>query len=160
MITRIVKDLREVRAVLLMDNCSPHMTPAVIELLLTAHLRVVTCAPHPTQIFYILDLTLFGALKTRGEYQLALEDDGGGARFMRKMYHDLWVTMVEPNVWGAFRGIAVKYSVVDGVQHISLDEMALRESDGFREREDIDCPLTKLSPRRQSCKTGWINEPE
>jgi hypothetical protein len=36
MIIRIVKDLREEDAVLLMDNCSPHITPGVIELLSTA----------------------------------------------------------------------------------------------------------------------------
>jgi hypothetical protein len=33
------------------------------------------------------------------------------------------MTMIEPNIWGAFRGITVKYSVVDGVLRVSFDEM-------------------------------------
>jgi hypothetical protein len=160
LITRILKDLREEDAVLLMDNCSPHLTPAVMELLSSARVRVVTFAPHTTQIFQVLDLTLFCVLKRRGQYQLPLGDDAGSARFIRKMYHDFRMTMIEPNIWGAFRGIGVKYSVVDRVQRVSFDEMILRESEGFKELWDIDFPLAKLSPRRQSCTFGWINEPE
>jgi hypothetical protein len=114
MITRTVKDLHEENAVLLMDNWSPHIARAVIELLSTARVRVVTFAPHTTRIFEVLDLTLFRVLKRRGQYQLPLEGDAGSARFIRKVYHDFQMTMVEPNIWGAFRGIRVKYSVVDG----------------------------------------------
>jgi hypothetical protein len=39
----------------------------------------------------------------------------------------------DSDVWGAFRGIGVKYSVVDGVLPVSLDEMTLRESEVFKE---------------------------
>jgi hypothetical protein len=38
--------------------------------------------------------------------------------------------------------------------------MTLREREGFKELWDIDFPLGNLSPRRQSCKFGWNNEPE
>jgi hypothetical protein len=38
--------------------------------------------------------------------------------------------------------------------------MSLRESEGLKELWDIDFSLGNLSPRRQSCKTGWINELE
>jgi hypothetical protein len=157
MITRIVKDLREEDAVLLMDDCSPHITPAVIELLSTARMRVVvvTFAPHTTQLFQVLDLTLFGVLKRRGQEQLPLEDDAGRARFIRKVYHDFRMTMmmIEPNIWGALRGIGFKYSVVYRAQRVSFDEMTLRKSEGFKELWDIDCPVGNLWPRRESCKT-------
>jgi hypothetical protein len=166
MITRIVKDLRKEEAVPLTDNCSPHITPGVIELISTARMRVVVVAfapqPDTTQIFQVLDLTLFGVLKRRGQYQLALDDDAVSARFTRKVYrdHDFRMPMVEPNTRGAFRGIRVKYSVVYGVQRVSLDETTLRESEALTEPLDINFPVGNLSPRRQSCKTRWINEPE
>jgi hypothetical protein len=78
-ITRIVKDLREEDAVLLMDHCSPHIAPGVIELLSAARLRLVTfpSQPHATQIFQVLDLTLFGVLRRRGQYQLRLKATPG-----------------------------------------------------------------------------------
>jgi hypothetical protein len=74
LITRLVKDLREGDAVLLMDNCLPHITLAVVELLSTARVRVVvvTFAPQPDtiQIFHVLALTLFSVLQeSRGEDQ-------------------------------------------------------------------------------------------
>jgi hypothetical protein len=98
---------------------SHHSTPGVIELLSTSRARVVVVTfapqPHTTQIFQVLDFTLFGVLKRRGQYQLPLEDDAANARFIRKMYHDFRMTMIDPNIWGAFRAIGVKYSVVDGV---------------------------------------------
>jgi hypothetical protein len=145
---------------------SHHITPRVIELVSTGRVRLVlaTFAPqlHTTQIFQVLELTLFRVLKRRGQYQSPVEDGARSTRFIRKVYnnHDFPMTMVEPNIWGAFRGIGVKYSVVDGVQRVSFDEMTLREGQGFKELSDIDFPVRNLSLRRQSCKFGWINEPE
>jgi hypothetical protein len=161
MITRIVKDPCKEDAVRLMGNCSSHITPRVIELLSTARVRVVAFAPHATQIFQVLDLTLFGVLKRRGQYQLPLEEDSGSTRFIRKVHHDfrMTITMIEPNICGAFRAIGVKYSVVYGVRRVSVDEMTLRESEGVRKLWDIDFPVGNLSPRRQGCKFDWINEP-
>jgi hypothetical protein len=72
MISRIVKDRRVEDAVLLLNNCSPHLSSAVIELVSTARVRVVVVTfapqPHATQIFQVLDLTLFAVLKRRGHY--------------------------------------------------------------------------------------------
>jgi hypothetical protein len=47
-ITRIMQNVRNEKAVLLMDNCSPHLAPVVIDLLSEAHVRIVTFAPHTT----------------------------------------------------------------------------------------------------------------
>jgi hypothetical protein len=149
-----------------MDNCSLHVTLAVIELLSTARLRVVviTFAPHAMEIFQVLDLALFGVLKPRPRYQLPLEDDAGSIRFIKMMYHDhdfrMTMTMIEPNSWGAFGGLGVNYSVVDGVQRASFDDMSLCESESLKELWDIDFRLAKLSPRRQMCTFSSINEPE
>jgi hypothetical protein len=61
-----MQNFPEEDAVLFMDNCSPHLTPVVIDLLSNARVRIVTFAPHTTQIFQVLDLVLFGVLKRRG----------------------------------------------------------------------------------------------
>jgi hypothetical protein len=87
-ITCIMQNVRNEEAVLLMDNCSPHLTPVVIDLLSEARVRIVTFAPHTTQIFQTLDLSLFGVLKRRGQYQLPFGDDAGSARFSKKRYRD------------------------------------------------------------------------
>jgi hypothetical protein len=131
--TRRIHDFGEEDAVLLMDNCSPHLAPAVLTLLSNARVRIITFAPRTTQIFQILDLTLFGVFKRREQYQLPLDDERGTVHFIRKVYHDFRLAMTDTNIWGAFRGIDVQYGMVDGVQRLSFNEITLRESEGFRE---------------------------
>jgi hypothetical protein len=65
----------EETGVLLMDNCSGHVTLDIIGLLAEAPVRVTTFAPHATQIFQVLDVTLFGVLKRRLGYKLPFEDE-------------------------------------------------------------------------------------
>jgi hypothetical protein len=57
------EEFAECEAVLLMEDCSSHMREADIALLRCARARVVRSAPHTTQIFQVLDVVLFGALK-------------------------------------------------------------------------------------------------
>jgi hypothetical protein len=89
MIIPIAKDLSEEDAVFLTDNCSSYLTSVRLSsnfsplplcawlsfwLWLLSH-RI----PDIPQSFQILDLTLFGVLKRRGQYQLRLEDDAESA---------------------------------------------------------------------------------
>jgi D-lyxose ketol-isomerase len=88
-----------------MDNCPSHVTDDIIALLTEARLRVTTFAQYTTQIFQVLDVTLFGVLKRRLGYELPFEEgkekihnegisrlqaDNGGAQHMRNFSGD-WV---------------------------------------------------------------------
>jgi hypothetical protein len=75
-------------AVLLMDNCSAHASDDVIRILTEASVRVITLAPHATQIFQVPDLPLFGVLKWRPRYELPFDDDNATVRFIMKVYHE------------------------------------------------------------------------
>jgi hypothetical protein len=55
-------------AVLLMDNCSAQVSDDVIRIPTEASLRVISCAPHTTQIFQV--------------------------RFIMKAYHDFGPSMI------------------------------------------------------------------
>jgi hypothetical protein len=107
-ITRIMQNVRNEEAVLLMDNCSPDFAPVVIDLLSEARVRIVTFAPHTTQIFQALNLTLFGVVKRLGQYQLPLGDDAGSSRFIKKGDRDCSSTVTYINIWGAFQGIGLR----------------------------------------------------
>jgi hypothetical protein len=85
-------------AVLLMDNCPSHVTREVIGILTEARVRVITFASHTTQIFQILDLTLFGVLNHQRRYDLPFDDDAATVKFIMKVYRDFKNTMVEPNI--------------------------------------------------------------
>jgi hypothetical protein len=88
--------------VLLMDNCSPHMGDAAIAVLTREHIRVIVFAPHPTYIFQVLDLVVFGALKKRATRLSTLDEGQSADAFIIGVYHDFRQTMVKINIWGAF----------------------------------------------------------
>jgi hypothetical protein len=81
-----------------MDNCSSHVTDDVIRFLTDATVRVITFAPYATQIFQVLDLTLFGVLKRRTGYELPFENDNATAKFITRVYHDFRQTMIQLNI--------------------------------------------------------------
>jgi hypothetical protein len=58
-----LEDFTDEDAVLLMDNCPSHVTDEVLRLLRDSRVGVITWAPHTTQIFQQLDVSLFGVLK-------------------------------------------------------------------------------------------------
>jgi hypothetical protein len=76
------------------------------------------------------------------------------------IYHDFRQTMVEPNIWGAFRALGFEFDTRGEPYRLLFDEEKLRESTGFRELWSIDFPLDQLSVRRRNTKFGWINQPE
>jgi hypothetical protein len=54
---------------------SCYVTDDIIGLLTGARMGVISFAPHATQIFQILDVTLFSALKWRLGYKFPFEDE-------------------------------------------------------------------------------------
>jgi hypothetical protein len=83
-----MQNIREEDAVRLMDNCAPHLTPVLIDLLSISRVPIAAFAPYTSKIFQLLCLTLFGALKRCGQYQLAFQDDAEIAHFIKKVYRD------------------------------------------------------------------------
>jgi hypothetical protein len=67
-------------AVLLMDGCSAHVSDDVISIPTEGRVRFITFAPHTTQVFQILDLTLFGIPKRCSRYELSFNDDNATSR--------------------------------------------------------------------------------
>jgi hypothetical protein len=92
-------------AILLIDNCSPHVSNGVIAVLTNARVRVITFAPHTTHVFQMLDVVLFGALKKRVSGLKMWNEESGTVAFIIKLYHDFKQTMMDVNIWGAFSTI-------------------------------------------------------
>jgi hypothetical protein len=85
-------------AVLLMENCPPHISDEVIAVLTNARVRVITFASHMTHIFQILDVVLFGALKKRASGLEMWNKESDTAAFIIRLYHDFKQTTVEANI--------------------------------------------------------------
>jgi hypothetical protein len=136
------------------------VTDYIIGLLIEARVRVITFAPHTTQIFQVLDVTVFGVLKWRLGYKLPFEDENETIRLIVKVYRHFKQTMVESNIWRAFRAIGFEFDTEVEPYRLLFNEEKLRQTEAFRELWSIDFPLDQLSSWRQSTRFGWINRPE
>jgi hypothetical protein len=143
-----------------MDNCPSHVSDDIISLLTEARVRVITSAPHTTQIFQVLDVTLFGVLKRCLGDKLPFEDEKETVRLIMKVYHDFKQTMVEPNIWDAFRVIEFEFDTEAEPYQLLFNEEKLRQSEGFRELWSIELSLDQLLSQRQNARFGWINVQE
>jgi hypothetical protein len=85
-------------AVLLMAHCSADVSHDVIHILSEAKVRVITFAPHTTQVFQVLVLTLFGVLKRYPRYELPFDENNATVKVITKVYRDFRQTMARPNV--------------------------------------------------------------
>jgi hypothetical protein len=126
-----------------------HVTDEIIGLPAEARVRVITFAPHTTQIFQILDMTLFGVLKRRLGYKLPFGDEKVTGKFIMKAYLDFKQTIVESNIWVAFRAIGFEFDTEVEPYRLLFNEEKLRQNEGFRELWPLDFSLDQLSSRRQ-----------
>jgi hypothetical protein len=84
-----LNELAEEMAVVLIHNCSSHITEAWV--------RVITVAPDTIQIFQVPDLTLFSVLQRHTRSELAFGYDKATAKFIMKVSHDFKETIVKLN---------------------------------------------------------------
>jgi hypothetical protein len=129
-------------AVLLMEKCWFHVTDDVIRIPTGARLRVITFAPHATQVFQVLHLTLFGILKRRSRYELTCDGDNATVKFIMTVYHDFTQIMMPPNVCRAFNALGFECDTRREPYELLFDEEKLRESAGFEELCSVTFPWT------------------
>jgi hypothetical protein len=136
------------------------MADDVIALLTSLRVQIITFAPHTTNIFQVLDVVLFDAMKKQATGLEMLEEEQPAAAFLLKVYHDFKQTIIEVNIWGAFAAIGFSFDIAHNPYGRLFDEEKLWQSPGFVELWERDTPLESLSKRRRERKFGWINEPE
>jgi hypothetical protein len=106
-----------------MAHCSADVSDNRIRILTEARVRVIKCAPHTTQVFQVLDLTLFGVLKRWPRYELPFNDENATVKVIMQVYHDFTQTTVSSNVF-EFDRRRESYGLL-------FDEVKLRGSAGF-----------------------------
>jgi hypothetical protein len=143
-------------AVLLMAHCSADVSDDAIHILTEAMVRVTTFAPHTTQIFQVLDLTLFGILKRCPRYEQPFDDNNAAVKGITKVYHDFTQTMVPFNVCGAFSALAFEFDTRREPCEPIFDEEKLRGSASSRKLWSVDFPLDQLSGRGRTARFDWI----
>jgi hypothetical protein len=132
-----------------MDNCPSHLTSDVRDILNTSGVTVLTFAPHTTQIFQLLDLTLFGMFKQEGKYHLPFSDLGTTINFAYNVYLKMAKRLTSQNIWAAFQAIGSTFNMESMPCHIVFHQEKLGESKGFIKSGTliIHCNLRRLDDK-------------
>jgi hypothetical protein len=154
------KQMNACEAVLLIDNCSPHVSDDVIAILTNVRVRIITFALNTTHVFQMLDVVLFGALKKLDSGLEMWNEESDTVAFIIKLYHDFKKLMMEVNIWGAFSAIGFSCDTTQNPYGLLFDEENFRQSRGFMELWARDTPLETLSLRLRQAKFEWINKLE
>jgi hypothetical protein len=129
-----------------MDDWSAHASDDVIQILTEARVRVITFAPHTTQVFQVLDLTLFGVLRQCPRYELPFDENNATVKVITKVYHDFRQTMARPNVWGTFCALEFDFDTRREPYELLFDEVKLRESAGLEKLCSVTFFWTSCRP--------------
>jgi hypothetical protein len=84
--------------------------------------RIIKFAPHTTNIFQVLDVVLFGAMKKHDTGLKDLDETLPTAAFLIRVYHNFKQTVIEVNIWGAFAAIGFSYDITETPYRLLFDE--------------------------------------
>jgi hypothetical protein len=147
-------------AVLLMAHRSADVSDDVMRILTEAKVRVITFARHTTQVFQVLDLTLFGVLKPCPRHELSFDANAATVKVITKVYHDFRHTMARHNVWGTFCALAFEFDMRRDPHGFLFDEGKLSGSARFEELWSLPFLPDQLSGRRRIAGFDRIKKPE
>jgi hypothetical protein len=126
----------------------------MIRILIEARVCVIAFAPHITQLFQVLVLTLFGVLKRRPSYELTFDDDDATLKCIMKVYQDFTQTKLPSDLWSVFRALGLKLDTRSEPYRLLFDKEKLRGGPGYQELECFDFPGDQLSGRTRVAPFG------
>jgi hypothetical protein len=119
----------------------------MLHFLTEVRVRILAFAPHTTQTFNILDLTLSDVLKRSLRDELPSADGKATATVKMQAYHDFGGIVIEPNVLTACCALALECDMRSESGDLLLTEEKLKGSAGFPGLGFIDFVLDS-SPSR------------
>jgi hypothetical protein len=104
-----------------MEKCSADVSDNVIRRLTEARVHVITFAPHTTQVFQVLGLTLFGVLKRCPRYELPFDGENATIEFTMNGYHNFTQTMVQSHMWRALHALEHEFDTRKELYKLLID---------------------------------------
>jgi hypothetical protein len=145
-------------AVLLIDNCSAHVTPEIFRLLSENHVKIVIFAPHTTNIFQAIDLSFFGVFKMKEKFWMDQDDDKTFTATIHKLVDQFHSVATLENICGSFVMAGFLYSTRVMPYVLEFSREGMMKSASFRHVWELDIPLESLLMRRQKAQFGFVNE--
>jgi hypothetical protein len=143
-----------------MGNYPSDVTDDALGLFRDAQVRVMSSAPHTTQIFLRRGVSLFGVLKQRQRYKLPFDKTKGTTAFLFNINHTSKSTTIEVNIQSSFQEVGFEFGTTREPYRLPFTEGKARISPDFQDIEALEFRLEKLTTRRPKVRFRWIHQPE
>jgi hypothetical protein len=113
---------------------------------------------HTTNIFQALELSFFGAFKTKEKFWMDQDDNKTFTATTHKLIRQFHSVATPENIRGSFvrAGLSYKTGAIPYVLRFSREW--IMESASFRQVWELAAPLESLSMRRQKVQFGFVSE--
>jgi hypothetical protein len=145
-------------ALLFCDNCSVHCSEMILKEFAEQGVVVVTYPPHTSHIFQVLDVLLFGRLKSAKKY--LPRNDGAPSQIdhLVRIFKAYEMVTTSSTIRASWVKAGFEYCKRDGAFYLLVNDGKIRDSPEFSEIWRINFPLEALSSRRRSQEWGFMNQ--
>ena len=155
---RSIEGFSDEFAVLFMDNHSSHCDPEILKILADNRVIVITFPPHTSNLFQMLDLVIFGALKNVKKGLTSKKTLNDVAALAEKVFRAYEQVTTSTNVRSSFERAGISTDLNEDIRRIIFDEEKVRYSFEFSEIWNINFDKSNLSQRRLNTNWGFINK--
>jgi hypothetical protein len=145
-------------AILFCDNCTCHCSADVLQDLSSHGILLITYPPHSSHIFQVLDVLLFGRLKSAKKYLRRDTSQVPIVDHVMRVFRAYEQAMTTTTIRSSWQKAGFGYIVKDSRYYLWVDEPKIRTSPEFVELWNIDYPENALSTRRRQQQWGWLNQ--
>jgi hypothetical protein len=145
-------------AILFCDNCSSHCSEDILKELSAHGILLLTYPPHSSHVFQVLDVLLFGNLKSAKKYLPRDTSASPIVDHVLRVFRAYEQVTTSTTVRASWQKAGFGFVRRDGTYYLWVDEAKIRGSPEFSEIWNIDYPEEALPMRRRQQKWGWLNE--
>jgi hypothetical protein len=143
--------------VLMMGNHSSHVSGEIFGLIGENHVKIVSFAPHTTNVFQALNVPFFSVSKTKEEFWMRQDDDKTLAATIHTLVRQFHSVTTPENIRG--NSVRAAFSYKGGVSPYALEfsRERMMGSPRLRQAWELEVPLENLSTSRQNAQFGVMN---
>jgi hypothetical protein len=143
--------------ILFCDNCSIHCQDQLLKEFAEIGVAVVTYSPHKSHLFQVLDLVLFGRLKTAKKYIPRADADPTDTDHLVRIVKTYELVTASTRARSPWKKAGFESCKLDDTSQLLIYNGKIRDSPEFAEIWRMTFPLEGLSARRIVRKWGFMS---
>jgi hypothetical protein len=146
------------RVIIVCENCSCHCSDDILQELANHELILIAYPPHALHLFQVLDVLLFGHLKSAKKYLAGDDNLDSHVDHTFRVFRAYAIATASTTVRSSWEKAGLGSVRRDGTYYLGIGEGRIWASPQFVEVWQVDCPEERLSEGRPQQKWGFLNQ--